>query len=159
MRHPNPCEPAVFCQAESVGKWKEEWQESGGDRRNNVTCCKSNTTARILHKIAIKEDTWPLMVIPWRRHTVENGHRVCAKQWKKSFCVVSWEPAVAWHLPRFCVYLLIAPQARFTRWECRRGRYGQKKQKNNPKNIMGNTSGQSQEKKSKLKPYQTSPKQ
>lgn len=80
-------------------------------------CYKSNTIARFLHNIAIKEDTWPVVVIPWQRDTMENGHWVCSKHWKKLFCFFSWELAVAWHPSQCCVYLLIAPQGRFTRWE------------------------------------------
>lgn len=31
-------------------------------------CYESNTIAHFMHNIAIKEDTWPVVVIPWQRH-------------------------------------------------------------------------------------------
>ncbi len=101
-----------------------------------------------------------MMMILWQRHTVGNGHWVCYDKTIEEI-ILCRRLGTGYGLASSTV-LCLPPDS-----SSRENRslpenaaledLVQKKKR--PKNIMGNTSGQNQEKKSKSKPYQRSPKQ
>ena len=126
-----------LCLVELSGKIKKKNKRKNmGSGWDNVTSYEINTIAQCLRKEPLRTlgQWWRLLGRdgPWKMATgcAQNNGR-------NHFCVFSWELSLSWRLLQFCVYLLIASQGRFPKWEGKLRRTKRKRRKNAGANASG----------------------